>query len=133
MNVDYGAVTCHELTINGGEFSGNNLQGIKIINDSGTPGTYFTIQGVLCKNNGQGGAYSGIQLNYADYAALIGNQCYDDQVSPTQVYGITINNSDQVTMVGNVANGNKTGAYQVYSANCANFDYGHNQGTIIWS
>jgi len=133
INIDYNGGTSEYIQISGGEYASNYQQGIKIMNASGTPGNYFSIMGVAVFNNGQGGAYSGIQLNYADYCSLSNNLCYDNQGSPTQVFGMAINNSDQVNLVGNIANGNLTGAYQVYLANCANFEYGHNQGMIVFS
>lgn len=60
--------------------------------------TRMSIYGNIVKNNSQVGAatYVGINLQYTDRCMVFGNECFDDQGSPTQKFGISVN-----TTVGN--------------------------------
>jgi parallel beta-helix repeat protein len=101
------------IVISGNTITGCQRSGILIFDVSD-----FTITGNLCKNNGIDAAQTyyraGITLFNSgggiDRGAVIGNRCYDDQVTKTQQYGIrTVNTiGASVVIAQNITNGNAT-------------------------
>jgi len=75
------------------------------------------VVGNISKNNQQVTAGSGIFVRYSDYCAIIGNSCYDDQVTPTQPYGLRIQGS-YATVVGNSCKDNALLGILIQKSNC---------------
>jgi hypothetical protein len=72
-----------------------------------------------CDDNGQGGiadAGSGVLVQNAAEATLVGNVCHDTQGGrATQRYGLVVNATRTVTLRDNLAAGNRQGAYREVS------------------
>lgn len=102
-------------TIVGNRSYANATDGMQINGDD------TLIYGNACRNNGQGGATSyGIYVVAGSRVEIIGNDCSDDQGTPTQDYGLRAPNG--TTVRSNKLIGNSTGTNWNGIAN-------HNTGT----
>jgi parallel beta-helix repeat protein len=147
INASCDTLTSHEITIVG-NVSNSNVRGIYCSN--GGSGTEFnvTISGNMVVGNSSWGiglsnahdcAISGNVSKNNLYGIILsgaasinntisGNRCYDDQVSPTQVYGFV--DSDFSTVTGNDFTGNSNSNSVLTPG--VNSNYSSNKGYHKW-
>lgn len=108
----------NRTSVTGAIICGNQGNGISYLNGA----TNASVQGNVICNNGQGTAAvgptdgrSGVKIYNSGTAStditVTGNTFYDDQGSPTQLYGVEVaNSSDRVSICSNHFGTEKTGA-----------------------
>lgn len=89
---------CSKIRIAGNICHTNVESGIKIVGTSGNENNLITIRNNDCYNNDSGdtSSFVGIHMDYMDDSQVLGNFCYDDQGSATQLYGFQLINCDDI-------------------------------------
>jgi len=77
-----------------------------------TQGSDSEISNNICKNNDQSNSANGagIRITYGDNLAVLNNQCFDDQLTPTQDIGIYVQGATNSLIQSNQLFGNQIGS-----------------------
>lgn len=123
------------VILTGTRISANQNHGISILANGTTQSTDITVVGNHIYNNNQSaGSNVGIILQDAsDHVIIQGNDIFDDQVTPTQTYGVVTANTAVADLRNNIFWGNKSGAIDDavgLSVKAGNTGYNDTQTTI---
>lgn len=110
----------------------NGFYGIRIAGSTGSDrNKRFLIRDNVTWNNDSEGtsSYDGININYTDSSLVTGNLSYDNQSSPTQVYGFVFASSTNLVVAfDNTGFGNKTGLVSLSALTVNNLGMPYNTG-----
>jgi hypothetical protein len=143
ISIQYGTDILNNLVISGGKYNDNDLNGITVLDSSGTNTSYvqtWSINGVTCMNNGSNGVYLGgilrygsmmggaLNVNTGSGLVLIGDSVggfyseYNNFVginaTANNAYGISMSTYTRYnTILGCTATGNATEEYREQGSN----------------